>query len=829
MNKFLPNNLKNLLPVTLLICFVCLEIMTTASAQTIVLVGKVADSTTQQPLAYASVEVIGKNGQVLTSVVTDRRGNFELATTSAGADTLSVAYVGFKTKKVGISFQQLINRNTLGTIFLNAGTNGLATVTVSGKQQGQLFKLDRQVFKAGQFVNAANGTAVDVLRNLPSVSVNGQGEINFRGSGSFLLLINGRPTQGDPSFILSQLPAASIENIEVITSPSAAYDAEGKSGIINVTTIKGAQDGWVVQSNIMGGAPPLKQYNNSRNPQRHGADVSVAYRISRWEVSGGLNYLRNDIAGNRAGDVFTIINNVKTSFPSFGERSFKQYNYGARLSATYQPNKLNSFSTGLYVGKRFKSRLADLLYNNSAQNLATGATRLFTYFNSNDQQKEGNFTLANLDYTHLFLNESKLVLSGLFERAALTGNIFNNNLTFPGLADTLQYTVNPSANPLNAYRFKADYTTKLGNVALQTGYQYRYDIQRGSFSYLTKINGSEVFVADPQFTSDVRTINHIHAGYVQLNGATNKWSYATGLRLEQSDRTLTLSKNNEVKKLALTNLFPSVQLRYRAWTKGTLKAGYSRRIKRINNFELNPIPEREHSETLEQGDAELLPELVGTAEVGMEQTFAGGTFFASLYYQHVKNPLQRVNSIFNDTILNRVYTNAGRATQIGLETNVQWQANKIWQATLGGNVYRYNIEGTIFNRQVAVSNNSWVYSINTNQTFTLPKNWLMQLSVNYLSLRATAQGEDSRFLTPNFTVKKTTNDKRWAFQFQWLNIDAGMRQSNRQRITTFGPNFFSTTNYIYETDQLQCSVSFNLLGKTRKINLPVSEMAEKEF
>jgi ferric enterobactin receptor len=103
------------------------------------------------------------------------------------------------------------------------------------------------------------------------------------------------------------------------------------------------------------------------------------------------------------------------------------------------------------------------------------------------------------------------------------------------------------------------------------------------------------------------------------------------------------------------------------------------------------------------------------------------------------------------------------------------------------------------------------------------------LSVNYLSLRATAQGEDGYFLTPNFTLKKTSMDKRWSFQLQWLNMDAGLKKSNRQRITTYGADFYTTTNYIYETDQVQLSLSFNLLRKNRKINLPVSEIGEKEF
>jgi len=270
-------------------------------------------------------------------------------------------------------------------------------------------------------------------------------------------------------------------------------------------------------------------------------------------------------------------------------------------------------------------------------------------------------------------------------------------------------------------------------------------------------------------------------------------------------------------------------MRYQAFEKTTVKIGYNRRIKRTNNYELNPFPEREHAETLEQGDPNLLPELIGNYETGVERSFKKGSLFATIYYQTTQNPIQRVNKIFNDSILVRAFTNAGRSTQLGFETNINFKVNPIWSFVLGGNIYQYQINGNIFNNSISINNSSLVYSINSTQNFNLPKLWNVQLSVNYLSNRATAQGNDGRFLTPHLSIKKSTADKRWSFQIQWLNIDAGMQQSNRQRITTSGKDFYTTTNYIYETDQIQFSTSFNLSKRNRKIVLPISEIGEKEF
>ena len=152
-----------------------------------------------------------------------------------------------------------------------------------------------------------------------------------------------------------------------------------------------------------------------------------------------------------------------------------------------------------------------------------------------------------------------------------------------------------------------------------------------------------------------------------------------------------------------------------------------------------------------------------------------------------------------------------------------------WQSIFSGNIYKYKISGSIFDGAIKINNASWIYSINSTQTFTLQKGLSLQASINYLSKRVTAQGEDGAFLTPHLSLKKTTQDQRWTFQMQWLNIDMGTKLSNRQRITTRGLNFYTTTNYIYETDQLQFSLSYNISKKNRKVILPVSEMAEKEF
>jgi outer membrane cobalamin receptor len=706
----------------------------------------------------------------------------------------------------------------------------LQDIVVKGKKLPVSFKLDRQVFRAAEYLTANNGTAIDLIKNLPSINVNGQGEINIRGSSSIQVLLNGKPTQGDPSLILSQLSAVSIESVEFISSPGAVFDAEGKNGILNIITKNAPEGGLIINSNLMMGAPSINDYNNQRleSPSRYSADLSLGYQKNRWDISSGFNYIRNDMAGYREGDVYTIISTFKTAFPSEGERSFKRYSFGGRFSAGYQLNEKNKIDAAVYIGEKYQSRVADLTYNNSRVDLLLPNTvSRFEYFNENTAEKEGLFSLASIGSNHQLTDKISFGQSFQYEGAVLESLTSNFNHADRSKSFLYQETSNPGRNPLNAFRWKAD--LKGGKqLSWQAGVQFRYDKQNGEFNYLSRTSSSVPYIHNSFFSGNIDVENNIQAGYVQFYKQLEKWYTQAGIRIEHMLRELQIG-STDATSLSLVNLFPSYLIRYQRSSTTVFKNSFSRRIKRTNNFELNPLPEREHSETLEQGDPNLLPELTGVWELGMEQKMTKGNIALSLYHQRIKNPIQRVNNIFNDTILGRLFTNAELATQTGIELGFNYRIGRIWQIIIGGNAYKYNIRGQLFNGSIDVSNSSWVYSINTAHTLSFKHNWVFQFGMNYLSLRATAQGEDGAFLTPNISLKKTSKDNRWNFQLQWLYMDAGLGISNIQRITTRGENFFTTTNYIYESDQIQCSLGFNLTKKNRKLSLPTSEIAEKEF
>ncbi len=797
--------------------------------------GLVTNSGENNPLEYTSVAVYQSQDTTLVAgTLTDENGLFKFEDIKPGSYFLRIQYLGYQRKQTDNFTLKNQQRIELGGITLYPATQNIDEVNITANRISVMNKLDKQTYDAGQFGAAKGGSAIDVLKNMPSVAVNGMGEITMRGSSGFLVLINGKPVLTDPQTALSRLPANSIGNVELITSPSAKYDPDGKSGIINITTKEGTanETGFLVNASY--GLPGTTDFGNSRDAKRFGADASYHFQKDKWNVSLSGNYTRNDLAGYREGDVYTqnTTENTLTRFPSEGERSFERYNYAVRASVDFQANKQNAFSVGLFTGKRYQERDANIFYHNTTWTLDTNEKiNESPYYNANKQIKQGTFTLGDFNYTHTFNNHSTLTTAFLYEYDDLFGTTHNRNLTEPG-GQMIQYVQNPYQKPIDGYRVKLDYAIDIGKGKLESGYQYRNDSQDGKFDYSVSPLASDPLNAD-QFRGTALSKNQTHSLYGQYSGSSERLEYIVGLRFEDSRRTVELSFDPQKHVLELSNLFPSANILYALQPELKLKAGFSRRIQRSTNNQLNPIPEREHSETLEVGDPDLRPELINLAEIGLTKQFKeGSSLFVTAYFQASKDPVQRVNSVYADSILNRVYTNVDNARTTGIELGANLHPAKWWNLYFGGNFYHQTYEGDLrlLNEPVIkIDHSGSAYSLNANSTFKLTSSWNLEANVNYLSSRPTAQGEDSRYLIPNLSLRKTFFDNQLTATVQWQNIDLGMNESNRQRITTWGDDFRTTTNYIYETDFVMVNLSYKLNWKNGRNRLPSSEFGEKEF
>jgi outer membrane receptor protein involved in Fe transport len=244
-----------------------LFIINSVSAQKGTIKGTILDNQNNSPIEYASVALLNSlDNSVITGDVSNKNGVFTIKNINSGNYKLKIYFVGYQEQildNISIQNNQSIQ---LEPIKLKLGNQVLDEVVVKVKKANSSNKIDKQQYKASQFETAKGGSAIDVIKNLPSVTVNGQGDIALRGSNGFMVLVNGKPVLTDAATVLSQLPANTIENIELITAPSAKYDPDGKGGIINIVTTKGSTDGFALSTNLTGGLPSTDDYDNLEKP-----------------------------------------------------------------------------------------------------------------------------------------------------------------------------------------------------------------------------------------------------------------------------------------------------------------------------------------------------------------------------------------------------------------------------------------------------------------------------------------------------------------------------------------------------------------------------------
>jgi iron complex outermembrane receptor protein len=794
--------------------------------------GTVIDQNTNLPIEYATI-TLELEEQILEGTVSAQNGSFLLPVSNSGEFSIKISFLGYEPFIASDLKIQTKSPLDLGRIFLQPGQNFLDEIVLDAESNAFQNKIDRKVYAAGEFSTARGGTGMDIIRNLPSVIVNGLGEISVRGSTGFVVLLNNKPVQSDIQQLLSQIPANSIKNIEIITAPSAQYDAEGKAGIINILTLKNVLQGDYFQFNTLLGAPSIENYKNAMPSQRYGADIIYNTVGEKWNISSGLSFQRNDLSGRREGDAYTQIGDKYTRFPSDGERSFDEINFSGRLTADYSLSDNDQFSLGLFAGKRTKERTADILYY-ANHAITDKIDYRFQYYNENLRVRKSDFILGSLDYDHDFTNAAQLHTSFLYEYTLLGGPTTNRNLGHPDNSFVYQDEYNTNDNPLYGLRFNLDYAFQpLSIGTLKMGYQYRNLDHRGDFFYERKNNETQVFELVPEFSSEVGLKRSIHAAFLQYNGAYKNWEFSAGLRMENMRRDLSLKDKtggfNQDYSLDFTKLFPSASVQYLWKDKVTFQLAYSKRIERTTTFKMNPFPEREHSETLEQGDPNLHPELIDQLELGVSYKSANGIrFFSTSYFRNVDHLINRVNNVYNDTILNRIYSNVGKATVVGKDIGSEFELAKRLKVLASANIYYYEINGSFDN--LPVNTEAYIYSYNINSTYRFSDTAFAQFNFNYISNRVTAQGEDSRFYSPNLTLTKRFWNNQLTATLQWKNIDMGLMNSNEQRITTRREGeFFTTTNYVYEVDMVLLNLSYNFNNRKNTAKFIDSEFGKREF
>ncbi len=808
-----------------------------AHAQSITVSGQVRDRQTDQPLPYATISVWGRDSVLLTGAITDANGTFSIwgitvpKTVTSGTatpngkntlnPTLTVQFVGYQTATIRPALATKTTVVRLPITYLQLAERGLAAVTVTGQRATASMQLDKQVITAKSFQNAANGTGLDLLRRMPNVTVTTEGEIALRGNTGFLVLINGKPSTRTPAEVLTQIPANLIENVEIITSPSAKYDAEGRAGIINIVTKAAVGQGWSLTGNtFFAGADPL----------RYGADATLTYTTKRWSFYAGGDFRRFDYDGFRTGEIRTIIKDTLTFMPSEGIRNYNDYQYAGRVGGTFSPNPRTLITAGMYAGYKQTDRTANLHYKEFVQiganpplfNRQFGNPRR-EFFNQNLFVRSGSFQAYNLDLTQTFANKSKLTVLGLYEFSVLGGPLTNRDNTETDNALLLSER-SDERSPLTGWRLQTDYSLPLaGKARFDAGLQYRSLNHVGDFTFERLNLTTNLFESVPTFTDRMNLTQRITAGYAQVSKESNWLSYTIGLRAEYTDRTLTHNLGKQPFNYQKLSFFPSAQAVWSLPTGSKFRLAFSRRIDRPTTKIMAPFQNHRHAETIESGDPNLRPELANVIEASFSKQAGRANLTLTTYYNRVSDKIFRVNTIYNRTILGRTYTNAGRATSVGAEGIAEVKLLPTWRAYLSGNIYRFDVQGIVDG--LPLRSNSLNYNITANTSLDITKQLRCQWDLTYVSRTVTAQGVDSGLLLANIGTKYTFPNGRGAINLQLLNVF----NSNVQTIGVQAPAFFSSTDYRKYDRVLQLGLSFSLNDSGKKAKAVKAEFGEKDF
>lgn len=796
-------------------------ISTCALAQNVTVRGQVLVASSHEPIQYANVQVWNADSVLVTGGITDQKGNYTLTDIKVRSFTLKIHQLGYGIVKVAHTLASPVNLFDVPTIYLTETAGNLEEVTVKADRATTSVRLDKQVIDAKKFQTAGNGTGLDLLQKMPSVTVTNEGEIALRGNTGFIVLINGKPSNRIAADILAQLPANVIDNVEIITSPSARYDADGKSGVINIITKKDVGTGWSLSGNSMvGGADPL----------RFGGDLQLNYTGKKWSAYASGDYRRYDIDGRRIGEVRTVYKDTLTYLPSDGIRNYRDEQYSFRTGASFNPDANNSWKVAFYTGYKQTDRTANLHYRDyyrtqlSTANLFDNGFSAPTsqFFNKNLFVRSGQFTTANLDYTHTFANKSKYTLLGIYEYSVLGGPLDNSDER-EGTNSPYFIERSVESSPLHAIRLQGDYSLSVAKGKLGFGAVFRHFNQSGTFDYVRKTSVFEVGYKDPEFNDNVMTRQQITAGYVQFDKTQKAVAYSVGLRLEQMNRALNDARTETTYRFDQLNFFPSAQLMWTLPRQQDIRFGYNRRIDWPTVKSLLPFKNHRHKETIEMGDPNLKPEIADVVDMTYSKSWPNLKLVATAYVNHVQNKVFRTNQIYDRTILTRIYTNAGNSTSTGIELSGDVKLKNWWRVYVGGNLYNFDVRGMLDG--VSFHTASVNYNLNANTSLTISKLLKFQCDLTYVSATVTSQGNDSKLLLSNAGFRYNTWQNKGTLGVQLNNIF----QSNSQEITTRTANFYSYTDYIKYDRVLQISLSFRLNESAKKAKAAKTEFGEKEF
>ncbi|MEN2398663.1 outer membrane beta-barrel family protein [Flavobacterium sp. MC2016-06] len=703
--------------------------------------GKVFEKVTKQPLEYAIISMMAPNDtKVVASASTNPKGEFEIPVTP-GIYDIKIEFISFKS--IEIKQKSIQDDTNLGVVNLSEDAAQLNEVVVRAEKSTVEIKLDKKVYNVGQDMMVKGGTVSDVLDNVPSVSVDTEGNVSLRGSDNIRILIDGRPSNAiNIAEALRQLPADAIDKVEVITNPSARYDAEGGSGLINIILKKGKNQGlngtFIASTGL---------------PETYGLSANLNYKTEKlnYFTTLGYNHRTSEGAGKTNSQYF---NNDGTTSSFLDEdrdtkRTSDGFNGRAGIEWTVAPN---TFWTNAINYQNNSGDTRDLInYTNfdAAHNYTGTSYRL----NNGDTGSE------NVEYTSNLIKNFNDKGHKLTADLSISRNTDDSNSIIdasPNFNTTLNNQVQKQV------LLQADYVLPLGKGSqFEAGY-------KGSFGDLN----NEYFVTDetgakdPNLSNTLEYKENINAIYTQYGFKVNKFSYLFGLRWEDTNIQVNLLDNSDFNTKKYNNLFPSAFISYEISDQSNFTASYSKRLTRPRGRFMNPAVNYSSNINIFQGNPDLDPSLTDKYDIGYIKRWDKVTFNTSAYFEDTKDVFSFVRSPTGDevngipVILSRPI-NLGKEQKFGFEFTLNYTPFKVWRLNSNFNFYNVKTTGdntyTDNNGNLVVQNldnqaNTWFARISSKVTLPYKIDW--QLSGMYNGSQKTAQGKNLGQFGMNTSLSK---------------------------------------------------------------------------
>ncbi|MDH4211351.1 MAG: TonB-dependent receptor [candidate division WOR-3 bacterium] len=764
-----------------------------AVAQTLpggMIAGQVVDAQLGSPLEYANVVLYGSDGkEQITGATTNNDGLFRLTGVRPGTYRLEVSFMGYYPTTIDtvrvVSSDEGVG---LGMIELERAVLMMEGVDVTSDKPAVEFKIDKKVINVSKHYTATSGTAVDVLENVPSVTVDVEGNVTLRGSTNFTLLIDGRPTVLEPDDALQQIPANAIENIEIITNPSAKYDPSGIAGIINIVMKKQKSQG----TNGIANA-------NIGLDDKYGADFLLNHRMEKFNLYFGANYNDGAYPGSVTLENRTTVGDTTSYINSSGDMRWHRQFYGLRggIDIYLSPGDVLNLA-GRYGG-RDSENTAERDYDEWT---VPGDTHNL-YTSEAGSKRGGNYYSLNTDYTHTF-GVKEHSLNGHVMLSRRSGDEESSTELFDENGIITYGVITREKGPSNRLRANLDYAFPfLQTNLLEAGYQASIDGTTDStemFEYDT-ITGEYEF--RPQFSHTIEYDDRIHSLYGLYRGEWGDFGYQAGLRGEYTYRLIELLGEDESFTIDRWDYFPTAHLSYQFPGEHEVMASYTRRIDRPRGWDLEPFETWMDAYNVRVGNPALKPEYINSYELGYQKHF--GRNFLSLegYYRETENKIERVRSVYDENVILHSVENVGTDYSFGAEAMLDWDLFKWLNLSLTGDIYDYRIEGTLYGEDFSRGSFNWNTRINT--IFRITGSTRLQLNTIYYSPSVSSQGRREGFFATNAAIRQDLWNKKLSATLQLRNIFS----SARHKFTSEGSDFYSYTEFSRKSPMVMFTLTFN--------------------